>query len=163
VFVKRALDRRPVVLLAGRGAGVVHTTAAANVAALIETVALKPGARVLNSADPDALSALEIARAIAGRLGHTWREVLLDQDAPGGLGRTPWDSPHPVVLDTTAAIELGYRPAGDFTATAAQSIDELAEAYRRGDPDRVLPSTDAGFFRPYFDYAAEDAYLKSVS
>ena len=60
VFVESGLDRRPTALLAAHGSGVVHTTAAANLAALIETVALKPGARILNSADPDAPSALEI-------------------------------------------------------------------------------------------------------
>ncbi len=49
VFVKRILDRRPAVFLARRGEGVDHTTAAANVAALIETVAAHPGRRVLNS------------------------------------------------------------------------------------------------------------------
>ena len=43
VFVKRVLDRRPVVLLARRGSGVDHTTAAANIAALIEVAAAKPG------------------------------------------------------------------------------------------------------------------------
>lgn len=150
VFVKRVLDRRPVVLLAARGSGVVHTTAAANIAALIETVAHKPGARVLNSADPDAPSALEIARTVARHLGHTWREVLLDERAPAGLGRTPWDSPHPVVLDTSAAVELGYQPVGDFATTVAASIDELA---------KLQPTLDDDYLRPLFDYAAEDAYL----
>ena len=42
-FVKRALDKRPAVLLARRGAGVDHTTAAANFAALVELVAHVPG------------------------------------------------------------------------------------------------------------------------
>jgi len=159
VFVRRALEGRPAVLLAGRGTGVVHPTAAVNIAALIETVALMPGARVLNSADPDAPCALEIARAIADRLGHAWREVLLDDDAPRGLGRTPWDSPHPVVLDTTAATALGYRPVGGFAATVGESVDRLREAYRAGDPDGVLPAADDEYFDGYFDYAAEDAYL----
>jgi nucleoside-diphosphate-sugar epimerase len=159
VFARRALEGRPVVLLAGRGAGVVHPTAAVNIAALIETVALRPGARVLNSADPDAPSALEICRVIAGHLGHAWREVLLDDDAPRGLGRTPWDAPHPVVLDTSAALALGYRPVGDYAATVAQSLEQLRDAYHAGDPDGVLPGESDEFFGGYFDYAAEDAYL----
>ena len=78
VFVKRVLDRRPAVFLAHRGAGVDHTSAAANVAALIEVVAARPGRRILNSADPDAPSALEISRAVAQQLGHTREEVLLE-------------------------------------------------------------------------------------
>ena len=168
VFVQRVLDRRPAVLLAARGGGVVHPTAAANTAALIETVAQQPGARILNSADPDAPAALEIARTIARQLGHSWREVLLDErsDASAaanpGLGRTPWDSPHPVVLDTTASLELGYKPAGDYAATVADEVDWLFDAYRAGDPDGLLPAADDAFFARYFDYAAEDAYLAGL-
>ena len=60
-FVKRALDRRPALLLARRGAGIDHTTAAANFAALVELVASAPGQRVLNSADPDAPSGLDLS------------------------------------------------------------------------------------------------------
>ncbi|MFF7727048.1 NAD-dependent epimerase/dehydratase family protein [Streptomyces sp. NPDC008001] len=159
VFVKRVLDGRGAVLLARRGAGVVHTTAAANIASLVETVATKPGARVLNCADPDAPSALEIARIIARHLGHTWAEVLLDESAPENLGRTPWDSPHPVVLDTSAAAALGYRPAGDYATTAAAEIDWLVEAARTGDPAGILPAADDEYFRRFGDYAAEDAFL----
>ena len=161
VFVKRVLDRRPAVLLAARGGGVVQTTAAINIAALIETVAQQPGARVLNSADPDAPAALEIARTIARQLGRAWDEVLLDESADPDLGRTPWDSPHPVVLDTTASLELGYKPVGDYAATVVEEIDWLFDAYRAGDPDKVLPAADDPFFARFFDYAAEDAYLES--
>jgi nucleoside-diphosphate-sugar epimerase len=159
VFVKRVLDRRPAVLLAGRGAGIDHPTAAANTAALIETVAQRPGARILNSADPDAPTALEIARTIARQLGHSWSEVLLEESAEPGLGWTPWDAPHPIVLDTTASLELGYKPVGDYAATVAEEVDWLFDAFRAGDPDRVLPAADDRFFAQYFDYAAEDAYL----
>jgi nucleoside-diphosphate-sugar epimerase len=158
VFVKRVLDRRPVVFLARRGDGVDHTTAAANVAALVETVAARPGARVLNSADPDAPSTLAIARAIAGHLGHAWEEVLLDEDAPGELGLTPWDAAHPIVLDTSAAAALGYTPAGDYAATVAESVDWLVEAARGGEGAAFLPGSDDEFFAPLLDYAAEDRH-----
>jgi len=162
VFVKRVLDRRPAVLLAARGTGIVHPTAAVNTAALIETVAQQPGARILNSADPNAPSALEIARTIARQLGRAWNEVLLDESAAPGLGATPWDSPHPVVLDTTASLELGYKPVGDYAATVADEVDWLFDVYRAGDPDGLLPAADDEFFAEYFDYAAEDAYLTGL-
>ncbi|MEV6506228.1 NAD-dependent epimerase/dehydratase family protein [Streptomyces sp. NPDC051642] len=152
--VKRVLDGRTALLLARRGAGGVHTTAAANLAALIETVAERPGTRVLNCADPDAPSVLEICRAIAGYLGHEWEEVLLDDTAPVGLGCTPWDSPHPIVLDTSAATALGYRSAGTYATTIAPVLDWLVEAARGG-----RPPLDDGYFAEYFDYAAEDAFL----
>ncbi len=154
VFVKRVLDGRRHVLLARRGEGTDHTTAAANIAALVETVAARPGARILNSADPDAPSGLEIARTVARHLGHEWEEVLLDEDAGDGLGSHPWDRAHPVVLDTSAAGELGYEPAGDYAATVAAELDWLAGLTEK--------PTDP-FFEGCFDYAAEDRYLASGS
>jgi nucleoside-diphosphate-sugar epimerase len=150
VFVRRVLDHRPAVVLARRGEGVEHTTAAANVAALIETVAAKPGSRVLNSADPAAPTVLEIARAVAAHLGHEWEEILVDDDS---LGRTPWDAPHPIVLDTSAALALGYEPAGDYATTVGEELDWLID-----DPS-ARPPDDEEFFAPYFDYAAEDRLL----
>ncbi|MBR7829962.1 saccharopine dehydrogenase NADP-binding domain-containing protein [Actinospica sp. MGRD01-02] len=159
VFVKRVLDRRPAVLLSARGAGIVQPTAAANIAALIETVAHRPGARILNSADPDAPSVREIAKTIARQLGHSWNEVLLDDTAEPGLGRTPWDGPHPVILDTTASLKLGYKPVGDYAGTVAEEVDWLFDVHRSGDPRGVLPSPRDAYFARFFDYAAEDAYL----
>jgi nucleoside-diphosphate-sugar epimerase len=158
VFVKRVLDRRPAVFLARRGAGVDHTTAAANIAALVEVVAAAPGRRVLNSADPDAPSALTIARTIAAMLGHSWTEVLLDDGEEPGLGRHPWDFRHPIVLDTTKAAGLGYVPVGDYAATVADEVSWLVEiAGRTG--GRLPPGLDEEFFESMFDYQGEDRYL----
>ena len=158
MFVKRVLDRRPAVFLAGRGAGVDHTTAAANIAALIEVVAAKPGRRILNSADPDAPSALEIVRTIARQLDHRWDEVLLDDDADEALGRHPWEARHPIVLDMTAAADLGYTPAGDYAATVAEEVEWLVAVASRAEAG-VLPGADDDFFGPLLDYTAEDRYL----
>ena len=161
IFVKRVLDRRPAVFLAHRGAGVDHTTAAANIAALIEVVAAAPGRRILNSADPDAPSALEISRTIARQLDHTWDEILLDDDADDGLGRHPWDKPHPIVLDLTAAAELGYTPVGDYATTVTDEVAWLVSAARGGKGAASLPGVDDPFFGPFLDYAAEDRYLRA--
>lgn len=141
-FVRRALDRRPAVLLAHRGEGLDHPTAAANIAALIEVAAARPGRRILNCADPDTPNGLEIARTVARLLGHEWEEVLIDGDE---IGRHPWDARPPVVLDMTAADELGYVPAGDYETTVADEVDWLVAT---GGPS--------------FDYAAEDAYLEAI-
>jgi nucleoside-diphosphate-sugar epimerase len=158
-FVKRILDRRPVVLLAHRGRGGDHPTAAANIAALIEVAAARPGQRILNSADPDTPSAAEIARIIAAQLDHRWEEVLLDDTAPEGLGETPWDLRHPIVLDSTAAERLGYKPAGDYESTVAAEVEWLvAAAQGRAGADTV-PADDDPFFARLLDYEAEDAYL----
>ena len=157
VFVKRVLDRRTAVLLARRGSSVDHPTAAANIAALIEVVAARPGRRILNSADPDAPSALDISRVIARMLHHQWDEILLDDGADASLGRHPWDTPNPIVLDLTAATELGYAPVGDYAATVADEVDWLVSAAHGGAD--ALPGPDDPYFGPMFDYAAEDRYL----
>lgn len=157
-FVRRVLDRRPAVFLAQRGEGVDHPTAAANIAALIELAASNPGARILNAADPDAPNALEIARVVARRLGYDWDEVLLDDDGP--LGRHPWQTERPVVLDTSAALALGYRPAGGYEETVAEEIDWLIDAAYGGEDAMLLPRDDDEYFSRYFAYPAEDLYLR---
>lgn len=160
VYVKRVLDRRPAVLFARGGAGADHPSAAANVAALIAVIAVKPGRRILNSADPDAPSALEISRTIARQLSYSWDEVLLDAAADPGLGHNPWDAPHPVVLDMSAAGELGYRPVGSYAATVAEEVRWLVSRAASGE---LVGAFDDVFFEPFFDYAAEDHYLSRTS
>ena len=154
-------------LLAQRGEGVDHPSAAANIAALVEVAATKPGSRILNAADPDAPSALEISRTIARLLDHPWTEVQLDADAADGdadadademLGRTPWDRPYPVVLDTTAATSLGYVPVGDYATTVADEVAWLVAAARGGEDADLLQGADEAL-GPFLDYAGEDRYL----
>jgi nucleoside-diphosphate-sugar epimerase len=150
VFVQRVLDGREVVLLSYGGRGVDHTSAAANIAALIETVAHNPGTRILNGADPDSPSALDISRTVAAHLNHQWREVLLDDQAPEGLGRHSWDRIPPIRLDMTAATHLGYHPAGDYATTVTTELDWLMSEFRNEFTEHALYS---------IDYAAEDTYL----
>jgi len=85
------------VLLAARGAGTDHTSAATNLAALVQVVAEQPGRRILNAADPDAPDGLAISRAVAALAGHEWQEVLLDEAAPRDLGEHPWHTLPPIV------------------------------------------------------------------
>jgi len=159
-FVKRALDRREYVVLADRGASVDHTSAAMNVAALIECVAHNPGTRVLNCADPDAPDVATIARTVAAYFNVTWDVVALE-DAPEGVGRSPWYTPHPIVLDTSASLALGYQPVGDF-ATCVQDTLQWLASVATGDDGAQLPDyLDVEFFRRFFDYGAEDAFVRA--
>jgi len=157
VFVKRILDQRPAIFLAHRGVGANHPTAAANTAALIERVAAVPGARILNSADPDAPNGLEIARAIAALCEYEWQEILLDDDDASGLGRHPWDARPPIILDTRASLQLGYVPVGTYAETVGGAVGHLVNAHRTG----AVPANFGTLFSTYLDYAAEDAYLAS--
>ncbi|MBD3940909.1 NAD-dependent epimerase/dehydratase family protein [Microbacterium sp. NEAU-LLC] len=121
MFVERMVRGDEAIPLARRGASIDHLTAADNTAALIETVAGSPAARVLNSADPDAPSAAEIVRAIGDALEWRGRIELLPGDEDRGAH--PWAAPNPIVLDTTAARRLGYRPVG-------RGIDLIADEAR---------------------------------
>jgi nucleoside-diphosphate-sugar epimerase len=153
MFVKRILDRRPAVFLAAAGAGGDHTTAAVNTAALIETVAGRPGQRILNSADPDAPTGLEIARTIAAHLGHEWEEILLEAGDHSELGAHPWNFTPPLVLDTQASTALGYEPVGTYAETVTAEIDWLlaSPANRPGATDPHLAN--------FTCYDLEDSYL----
>ncbi|QCO96832.1 reductase [Arthrobacter sp. 24S4-2] len=156
MFVKRILDGRPAVFLAGAGKGGDHTTAAVNTAALVERVAAVPGARVLNSADPDAPNAQGIARTIAEYLGHEWDEVLLDSSAPAGLGDHPWNFRPPLVLSTAASLELGYEPVGCYAETIPHQIDWLISAAA----SNAVPGQGDPFFNHYLNYELEEGYLR---
>lgn len=157
VFVRRVLAGRRTVFLASLGQGTDHTTAAVNTAALVECVAGQPGARILNSADPDAPSALEISRTVAGYFGHGWEEILLPgtSDESGGVGAHPWETAAPIVLDTSAAGRMGYVPVGTYAETVTAELQWLAGA-RRNDPSFAGSQSDLD---RYLADAAEDRFL----
>lgn len=160
VFVKRVVDQRKVVLLARRGDGADHPSAAQNIAALVELVADKPARRVLNIADPDCPNGRAIASVVARHLGHSWEEVLLDPGVGSGLGAHPWDSIPPVVLDCTAARELGYEPVGDYEATVRDELDWLVASAKVDRSRRFLPRDDDAYFASMIDHRKEDDYLE---
>ena len=86
--------------------------------------------------------------------------MLLDDAADQALGRHPWHDPHPIVLDMSAAIDLGYAPAGDYAATVADEVDWLVSA-ARGDDGAGALRLDEPYFAPLLDYTAEDRYLSA--
>lgn len=108
VIIERMLGGEGTIALAVPGT-VDHLSAAANVAALIETVAGVPGPRILNAADPDTPTAAQIVESIGAQLGwHGAVQTVADGDE---RGRHPWRTR--MTLDTTAALDLGYRPVGN--------------------------------------------------
>ena len=163
-FVKRCLDRRPAVLLAREGGSIDHTTAAANLAALAEVVAHHPGRRVLNSADPDAPTALDISRTTAQQLDHEFEEHLLGAAADPVLGFHPWLTAYPIILDTSAAEALGYEPVGSYADTVTETVQWMTRLARTAtDGGAVLPGIDSDWFDGMFDYEGEDRHLARAS
>lgn len=160
--VRRALDGRERILLADRGRGVDHTTAASGIASLVRLVADAPDRRILNVADESAPSVLEIVRTIAGHLDHPFDEVLLDENAPAFVGTTPWSSPTPFVLDTTAARALGWQPP-TFRTAVVPELDWLVETAHAVPADGDVPWASDPFWDRMFDYGPEDAALALLS
>jgi nucleoside-diphosphate-sugar epimerase len=155
-FVKRILDGRRRIPLAWRGESRFHTSATVNIAELIRVALQAPATRVLNAADPEALSVAEIGRVIVEIYGVELDLVRLDGPPENGVGATPWSGPRPLIADMSRAEALGYRPVATYREAigpACKSAEALAAA---GVP-----------FVPYlaklFDYAAEDARLCELS
>jgi nucleoside-diphosphate-sugar epimerase len=159
-FVKRMRDARPVIPLAYGGRSRFHTSSVANIAALAHVVAGRPGQRVLNVADPEALPVKEVAAAIASACGFSGHFVMLpDVDSyPPPIGATPWSVPHPFVLDTAAAAALGYRPETNYAATVRPICDWLLQATERKDWRALFPVL-ASYPFDLFGYQTEDALL----
>lgn len=159
-FVKRALDGRPVRILAEGGRSVFHPVHVDNLAELIRLAAARPGTRVLNGADPEAPSVAEIGAAIDAAMGVT-SETVLFEGPPGKdmVGYTPWTTPRPMVCDMSAAQrELGYRPVVGYAESLPGTIEYLAAAVAERDWREAFPGL-VKYGVDFFDYAAEDAWL----
>ena len=161
-FVKRALDRRPYVVLTLRGANHFHTTASANIGELVRLIADRKATGAFNSGDPDPPTVLELSRRIAGTVGHDWAEVLLpDPEGRGMVGNTPWSAAKPFVVDMSAAErELGYEPATTWNDAIDRQIEWLIDATRDRDWQEVLPR---GAQYLQFDYDGEDALVTELA
>jgi nucleoside-diphosphate-sugar epimerase len=158
-FVKRILDRRPVIPLAYRELSRFHTSSVANIAALTRVAVEAPGRRVLNIADPLAPSVADIAACIARHLDYDGHIVGVDEQSyPPAVGRTPWSVPRPFVLDCRAALDLGYSPATTYADAVKPVCDWLAATVGEGDWKERFPLL-ARYSRDLFDYAAEDRFF----
>jgi len=159
-FVKRFLDQRRNIPLAYGGRSRFHTTSVANIAALLLLAASLRGQRILNIADPMALSVAEIAAAIGSCFDWSGQLVALpDEDSyPPSLGWTPWSVQRPFVLETGAATSLGYRPVTTYQETAESICDWLARTAVGKDWRALFPEF-AAYPCDFFDYQHEDAML----
>jgi nucleoside-diphosphate-sugar epimerase len=162
-FVKRMLDGRRLIPLAYRGQSRFHTSAVANIAALIGTALDNPGTRILNVADPRALSVAEIGASISRHLGYEGTILPVnvgDEKGNAAVGSTPWSVPALFTLDTTAATALGYTPATTYEDAVARTCDWLV-AQSGKDWKTQFPGL-AKYPGELFDYATEDSFLTSA-
>lgn len=160
-FVKRMLDGRPTIPLALEGRSRFHTTSTLNIAELVAVALEQPATRVLNIADHFALSVAEIGAIIGQRMNYAGELMKLDETRfARRIGRTPWSTSGPFVLDTQAARALGYAPVADYAATAGATIDDLIRRATGRDWREVFPDL-ADYPYEQFDYVAEDTALGS--
>lgn len=161
-FVKRALDNRPVRVLAYGGQSRFHPVSTANLAELIRLAATEPGARVLNAADPEPPTVREIGAAVHAVLDHRAEDVLIDGPSPTPpVGETPWSTPNPVVLDMSLARrQLGYRPVTTYLDSLPETVRWLVDATHGRDWRTVFTDLVENYQTDYFDYVAEDAWLR---
>jgi nucleoside-diphosphate-sugar epimerase len=159
-FVKRAVDKRPYVVLTGRGQSHFHTTASENIGELVRLIAQEPRSGAFNSGDPDPPTLLELARAIGDAAGHSYTEVLLPT-FEGEVGQTPWSAPKPLLVDMSKAeAELGYKPATTWAAALPRQVEWLLSATRDRDWQEVLPR---GAQYLQFNYEAEDELVRGLA
>jgi nucleoside-diphosphate-sugar epimerase len=159
-FVKRADDKRPYVVLTGRGASHFHTTASENIGELVRLIAQKPRTGAFNSGDPDPPTVLELASAIGEAAGHRYAEVLLPT-FEGDVGQTPWSAPKPLLVDMSKAeSELGYTPVTTWEQALPRQVDWLLAATRDRDWQEVLPR---GAQYLQFNYEAEDKLVRGLA
>lgn len=155
-FVKRMLDGRKIIPLAYNGQSRFHTSATTNIAGLVLAALEKPGMRILNVADPAALTVAEIGVAIADKLGYRGQLLPVEGDSEG-IGHTPWSVPAPFTLDTGAAQTLGYVPATTYEDAIGAACDWLVTA---ATPNwRECFPVLASYPGDLFDYSAEDEFL----
>ncbi len=160
--VKRVLDGRPFIPLAVRGRSRFHTTSVTNLAELAWLAANRPGTRVLNAADPEALTVREITEAILSVLGSTAAVVLADGHPEEQVGSTPWTVYRDIVADMSAAeTQLGYQPVTDYASSVKETVEWLLEAVQPDAWQERLPDL-ALYYRDLFDYQAEDVWLHGL-
>ncbi|MFE2560369.1 NAD-dependent epimerase/dehydratase family protein [Streptomyces sp. NPDC059352] len=160
-FVKRALDGRPVRLLAYGGASRFHPVHVDNLAELVRLAAANPGSRVLNGGDPEAPTVAEIGAAIDAVMEVESETVLIEGAPEGTVGSTPWTAEHSVVYGMKAAErELGYRPVVSYAASLPETVEWLTGHLADREWREAFPGL-AKYGVDLFDYAAEDAWLKS--
>jgi len=151
-FIKRILDRRAAVPLSWNGASRFHTSATANIAALIATVLERPGPPILNAADAEALTVTEIGQAIAEVHDAALRIVPMAGAPVRRVGGNPWGVPRPMILDISRAAATGYKPVTSYSEAIGETCRSIAAAAKAGME-----------FPPYildlFDYAAEDSWF----
>jgi nucleoside-diphosphate-sugar epimerase len=161
-MVKRVLDDRAIVPVKYRGLSQFHPSSTANIAALAVHSLDLEGSRVLNAGDPDCPTVNEIANHVAQAMHHDWEVIPLpEEESTGPVGETPWSDPHPIVLDTSASLAVGYQPAVTYAAAMPELVEAALNETAGRDWHDVYPNL-ASYASGMFNYAAEDELVNRL-
>ena len=152
-FVKRALDGRSILPLAGGGNTVFHTSSCHGIASLTLHLAQHRLTGAFNAADPDPLPVHRIAETIAEMMGHRFDLVA------NPIGQTPFSVENTVRLSMAKALATGWDggPAyGDCLPDYVRWMVSHADNWQTAFP--VFRSYDSD----PFDCASEDAALAAA-
>lgn len=152
-FLKRMLDGRERIPLVF-GSSTFHTSATANIAALIAATAGLRGVHILNAADPSPPTVRGVGEAMAARIGWTGEFVELPPDS--AVGQTPFSAASPIIVSMAAAAALGYRPAASYAEAIVPYVEWMKS--HAADWKTAFP-TFGHYPSDPFDYAAEEAAL----
>jgi nucleoside-diphosphate-sugar epimerase len=158
-FIKRALDRRPAVVLPFSGQSIFQPTATTNLAELVRLAACNPAHRVLNCGDLEPPTVADISAIIDEVMGwRTERVTVAGPEPSPTVGNHPWAAPRPVIADMQkATTELGYRQPVDYAAAMSATVPWAIDACEDREWRDVFPQLTR--YPNLFDYAGEDRYL----
>ncbi len=150
-FVKRLLDGRKRIPLAYGGRSRFQTTSTAAIAEAVINSIENQLPDVLNVADADSPSAVEIGNSIMQVMNMEAELVLLadEQSYPPTKGASPWSIQHPFVCSAICRSELTYQ------ASVEPALQWLIGATTHQDWQSLLPQL-ASYPYSHFDYKLDD-------
>jgi len=159
-LIKRALDGRQHIPIAYSGESIFHTSSAEGVGCLAELCMQKPAHRILNVADPQALTVRDIASALEVTMQLPISFYPFEGKPVGGVGASPWSVPLPYTLNCSAAKSLGWDGGQSYVEAVRETAQWLLTF--KGVSDWKTRFTGfANYIHDPFDYAAEDLFLSS--
>lgn len=152
-FVKRFLDGRTRIPLAYAGRSQFQTTSVVAIADAVVQSSDKRLPAVLNVADSDSPSVMDIGNTIMQSMGIQAELVPLpDENYPPTRGATPWSVQRPFICQSL----LNHRVT--YAQSVAPAIQWLIESVTNRDWQSQLPQL-AEYPRPHFDYTLDDLAL----
>jgi nucleoside-diphosphate-sugar epimerase len=157
-LIKRALDRRKKIPIAHSGKSIFHTSSASGIASLSEICMRSPAPRILNVADPTALTVTQIAKTLQEATDLLINLYPFDGGPAGHIGSSPWSTPRPFEIDCSAAKALGW-DGGEEYAVAVKGLTNWLLSFR-DNPNWIDQFKGfANYKDDPFDYPAEDGFI----